>query len=384
MAETFLVRSFLAGGPPTLETMVSPGPPCMEHGCLFGLMNNHGSDRIIRIKALDVNEQLTRTTTAQVRCLFYRTSAQADGHPLSMVKFDSAAPDLPAALQVARFPAVATVSGAAFREIQFLGGLVFATALLGLNSALPPRSGMSGGLGLAQFDTWDTAVQGMVLREGEGITLTTGGLSPSPYELEVRVHLNVGGETHLLCEVIPMSSHAPMLGIFNGSGSGVVATVVRIDIRVLHTSDLLRQLSFERISGLDGGFDLPVIPMDSAGDALPEAVAVTRFGAALTANVDGGLGGNRRRGGDAIPFRRWTTPHFGLGPGLASLNLQQTRSPVFKTPSDSDDIVLREGEGIALFQRALASGRGCFEISMLFTAETTGGGGGGGETSHVF
>jgi len=48
------------------------------------------------------------------------------------------------------------------------------------------------------------------------------------------------------------------------------------------------------------------------------------------------------------------------------------------------EIVLREGEGMGILQRALATGWGNYEINILFTIEDNGGALVGGETSYVF
>lgn len=383
MADTFLARTIVSPTAPTVETLVYPGAAYLEHGCLLGLFNSFGSDRLLTVKCIDINEQLGRSTTAQVRCEFYRTTAQTDGEVVTPSRFDSNAAPLPAQVLVSKYPASVTTSGSAWRSINLLDSNIPTTALLGMNAVNNGGGGCcTTGLSQTRFETRDADVQGMILREGQGFCITTGLTSPSTFAMEVRVFFNVGSNTYLVSEVIPQSSHAPLFGLFNGSGSGVVITLARVEIRQTRTSDLLRLVTVERISGLYGGTALTPVPMDSMATALSSGVLLQVDGSATQANLDSNMGAQKKAGGDK-PLRRLALPYFGVHPQLASLNIW-SKQRVCDSMQTLGDIVLREGEGIGVFQRANACGRGEYEIMIGFNATVTATPSGGGETAYTF
>lgn len=378
MADTFLARTILSPTAPTVETLVYPGAAYIEHGCLLGVYNSFGSNRLLTVKCIDVTEQLGRSGTAQVRTLLTRTTAQSGGEPISATKMDSASASIPSQVQMAKYPVI-TVTGSPFREINAMDGNIPTTALMGLLVANAATG--AGGLGIADYTAMDANVQGMVLREGQGFAITTNLTAPSPFAVEFRIALLVGTEMHQISEVIPISSHAAVIGIHNGVGSGVVITIVRCVMRQIRTSDLLRLVTIERISGLYGGTDITPVAMDSASTGLSPGVLVRQDGSATQANLDSNMGAQKKAGGDQ-PFRRLALPYFGIHPQLASLNLW-AKQRAFDSMQTIGDVVLREGEGLGVFQRVNACGRGDYEVMMGFTATVTGSSGGG-ETSYTF
>lgn len=379
MADTFLARTIISPTAPTVETLVYPGAPYLEHGCMLGLFNDFGSGRLLTVKCIDINEQLGRSTTAQVRVQLTRTSAQSSGEAISAVKMDSAAPSIPTQVQIAKYPII-TASGSPFREINAMDGNIPTTALLGLLVANAATG--AGGLGIADYTAQDANVQGMVLREGEGFAITTGLTAPSTFAIEFRLAILVGTEMHQISEVIPISSHAAIIGIHNGVGSGVVITLARCVMRQIRTSDPLRLMTVERISGLYGGTNITPISMDSMATALSSGVLLRVDGSATQANLDSNMGAQKKAGGDQ-PFRRMALPYFGVHPQLASLNIW-SKQRVCDSMQTLGDIVLREGEGIGVFQRANACGRGEYEIMIGFNATVTATPSGGGETAYTF
>jgi len=199
--------------------------------------------------------------------------------------------------------------------------------------------------------------------------------------VEVRVFFNIGSDTYLVCEVIPMSSHAPLFSVLNGTGSGVVLTLARVEIRQIRTSDVMRVVTIERLSGLYGGDDITPVAMDSTATGLSTGVLIRRDASATQANLDSNIGAQKKAGGD-LPFRRVALPYYGVHPQLSSLNIW-SKQRATDSMQTLGDIVLREGEGVGVFQKVNGSGRGEYEATIIFNSTVTGSSGGG-ECAYTF
>jgi len=393
--ETYAFATRVGGGSWNHEVFASPGSPYFEGGAVFSIMNKVGSDRRVRLKRLSIAEIGGRTTTTVIPITAQRITALTGGEDLAVLQFDTEADALPSQVRVVRAPGSITTSGATLRSLQ--GGPRLGTARNPFLAALSlcgktflhrinPSSMMS---------FHDANIQGQVLREGEGLALRTNLLASAQYRLQVSVWFSTAaGDTYYACEVLTASSGSELLAVMNGSGSGVVLTLGRIEVSEIRTDDALALFTLETISGSRGGDTVTLHPMDTANTLLPASNVDIVLNAGVTqANVDALQMGKPQRGGDAFPLRRKNAVPFGISAGLASGMVggfggrfggmgDLFRHGGLRLPADSEtqEIVLQEGDGIALLQKVNAGGYGDYEITGYVCVEDTGSGGGGGNT----
>ena len=371
----------------TSEVMLSTAP-YIEQAAVFGMMNNYGSESIIRIKEVQCNELVARTTTSLTNIDLYRITAVTGGETVTPVKHDSSASSLPGQVSIVKYPNGVTVTaGAYLRRMLSTNGL--AATSLAAHFGFRGRSHQMGGMNVNHvYTNHDSNVQTLTLREGEGIGIKTSLAAPQNYNVELLVHFSDGTNTYAVSEALNIQGVTELFALFNGSGSGVVLYVSRIETRLIRTNDI-RCFTLETCSCMYDGKVVAPASMDSTNPAIDSLVefktnCVVRQGAA-----DSNQGRNARTGGDVIPFRRLVLPTFGKGAGLASgaLQLCPLQNKILRSDAKTSDgqVVLREGEGMAMLQRYNFSGFGKYEFTIFFTVEDNGGsGGGGGEVGAVF
>lgn len=386
--ETWRVTALLSElGPPTVETLAAPGSGQaavgIEHASVMAIFNDYGSDRILRVVDLQINEAVARTTGAATTAwTCSRISALDGGRAVVPVAMDSTT-SLPSQVQIVREAGSVTSTGTVRQGIK---GQQLGTARApNLGARWAKGGGFLGALnGCTVLDLFDAAAAGIdphVLREGEGLALLTSGVAGNPYRVQVRAWVVVAatGDTFLASSVLDLSAGPVPFAVFNGSGSGVVLRVPRVEIEEILTDDAIPLLTVETISGLRDGIDLAPVAMDTGNAALPATVMVRHSAGVVQAGSDGLRGARQRAGGDR-PLRRAVLAPLGVGVALASgaLNLGQDRRHQVLGGRESavSQLVLREGEGLAVLQRANASGLGEHEISLTFTVEDVSSGGG--------
>lgn len=387
MADTFLVRTKLQNNPFATEGIPpSPGPPYVELVSALSIMNKTGSNRRLRLKDIQINELVARTSATATNWTIQRLSAMTGGTAVTPTKMDSTSSSLPSQVTVVMRPYTFTAAGGPLRRA-FTGPFMSpAVALRGYISRW--GSGMGAKSNSTCFSLGDAEEQGYVLREGEGLALLTSNVMGPNYRMQFRVWINVGGATYISTFAATPSAASPVWGVFNGASSGVVLTIGRIEAQEVRSDDRLVAFGIETISQAYGGTDVTPIAMDTTATALSSGVEI-KAGAGITqSNIDA-LQFHRPRGQGDIPYRRDVHASFGISAGLASglLAFQTRRHQLFKTDNtDVSEILLREGDGIAILQRVNGGGSGEFEISVYLTAEVTGGGGGsiGVSRSRVF
>lgn len=364
---------------PSAEVILptTPNATYFEQNAVIGIMNNYGSDTIVRIKELHINELIARTTTALTNINLYRTTAVVGGESVAITQFDSST-SLPAAVSAVKYPSSVTTTGDVLKQILPLTGLSL-TGTLAAHQGFG-ASMKAGGLNLnTWYSGFNSETQNIVLREGQGIVLRTTYTSPQNYPMELIVHLSDGTNTFIVSEVVNHQSATELFSLFNGVGSGVILNIARIELRQIRTVDLYRVFSLESCSEIYDGKTIPVNSMDSSFSAIDSLVEFKQNCTVRQGNVDAQHGRNARAGGDFIPWRRIVEPAYGVGVGLASTSIKPRMNKTF-----AGEIVLREGEGLALIQRNYFSGWGNYEINILFTIEDNGGVVSGGESSYVF
>jgi hypothetical protein len=198
--------------------------------------------------------------------------------------------------------------------------------------------------------------------------MTTAGTGKEPFPVAVLIIFSVGGASYMARSRGSADTFPAFLGIFNGSGSGVVITINQVLVAEVLTDDTpTRRFQLETISGIRAPDRLDVVPLDSAV-SLPSGIVVAQKAACLQESADGVMPPSRP---NEHVLRRLVRPDVGASPGLATpfMAPPQFSQHVFSQRSDGP-LVLREGEGIALFQRQTYSGRGFgYQLSVLFSVE---------------
>jgi len=220
---------------PTTELILTnPNVPYIEQGAVLAIMNNHGSDSIIRVREIQVNELIARTTTALTALSLFKISADVGGEVLTPIKHDSSTL-IPAQVILKKYPVSVTTVGAELRKITTISGLTFTGALTGLYG-VRGQSNQAGGLALNHiYNSNDANTQAYILREGEGLAIKTGLAAPINFPLELTVHFSNGTDTFLINEIINVNSATEFFSMMNGSGSGVVLYVSRIELRPIRS-----------------------------------------------------------------------------------------------------------------------------------------------------
>lgn len=394
MADTYYVRYETTDGIATFGGFSALGTvnqPFVQQVALLSIFNRVGSNCVSVIKKIEVNDAQARTNTITINNLsLIRTTGQVGGIPIPVIPMDTTDTPLPAEVLIVQYPGEITTTGDPFRVMQGRTCLQLFSPLTGIAA---PRLGMindalAGSNIYANYFTTDT--QSITLQEGEGIALSTGGLAPYNFPYEIVVRLSDGAATHYVNTVVNNCAMPALIGVFNGAGSGVVLTVERIEFSEIKQNIVPVLYSIESISDVYGGADITPIALDTANPALPSGIAIVSNGVALSASPDSSTSIRSRSSGD-IPFRRFTMSGTGVGPelstGLATLKDSIAVRFDFSPSIDpTGGFVLREGDGIALFDNPNAVGSSSavinYEIVVRFTNVYTPPA--GGEHSCVF
>lgn len=360
--------SLLPTGLPYPEAQVGfpSNMPYVEHGAWWALFNTAGSGKIVTVKEVALTPLQSRTTSTVSNYTMDRISALAGGSDVVAAPLDTNNAALPAGL-LCRLNADVTLTGARLRTTMDLQQLNAARAV-------PYPIWKSSTSGNAEIYSQRGAdVQGMVLRENQGLSiLSTGSVSRENYTLAVSALFTVGAESYLIREIVQTGAFPSLLAIFNSTGSGIVVTIRNVVVSEVTSDEVtLRRMTLESISGLHPnsyGTPADFIPHDSANPALPAHVRSVLKAGVLQMGNDAGMGGPRR---NQSFLRRQVGAIMGVGPGLATgPNVGGNGlSPDFNRILRSD-FVLREGEGIALLQKDDTSSWGNgYWLNVLITVE---------------
>lgn len=347
----------------------NPGLPCIVNSPAFALFNEAGSGKIVNVLEVDLLETQGRTATAGTNFAFgfERCSAMTGGDDVEVTKFDSDDADLPSQVLVREVIGAYTAAGGTIRKVLDMPQLNPTRAV-----AFPPWRTPTSWTNDRIYGASNADVQGQVLREGQGfVAMTTAGTGKEPFPVAVIVIFSVGSATYMARTRGSADTFPAFLGIFNGSGSGVVITINQVLVAEVMTDDTpIRRYQLETISGLRAPDRVDAVSLDS-GVSLPPGIILADKGAAFQASADCV---------DAPPrtnehvLRRLVMADAGASVGLAApfTNWPRSslgRSRIFSQHSDGP-FVLREGEGIALYQRQTNTGR-CFgyQLSVLFSVE---------------
>lgn len=377
----------------------------LEHACMFGIFNEVGSDRILRVKEIALVERDVRgaTTGGLYPFEIVRASALTAARDLTSIitKLDSNDASLPSQVTLQAEVGTLTVSGTTLRRSPIAAGNT------GTAAGLYHRASKWGGGFLQQLNGptlfnnhYPTDIQGQRLAAGEALVLRGAvevNQAPKLFGVSIWFKDATNSRYYFADTVVAyagLTAQPGLLALSNGSGSGITIEVSRVEVYEIGitTATTGRSFTLEPISGLSGGESVTASALDSSATALSSGVLIRRGGVALQAGQDSRLSQRSGGGGDATPIRRIVAQPFGINTALASGiirglgNTRKFHKPFagsgYADPTLSD-FVLREGEGVGIFNRN-AMGYGQYEICAVVTAEDTSSPGGGGARAFAF
>lgn len=178
------------------------------------------------------------------------------------------------------------------------------------------------------------------------------------------------GQTYLATAtaVAWSTANKVLLSLFNGSGSGRIVRIRRIWVlgnRVTTNTGILQQYSLYKLTtDTNTGTPTTITPVkvDTNSENLPAAIVCR------TANTVNGTATLLRRfywSGDEASAGALTLDELQAVPSLNCIWDVGYGNP------DVQPLTLREGEGISLYQAALASSTGDVDITIEFTSDAT-------------
>jgi len=323
------------------------GHPYMEHLAPIAIFNGQGSGVLLNIKLLN-SRPMTGPQSLVSAIEIRRITALSGGTQLTPVKLDSNDADLPSQV-VASFNPESVTGATSVRRDFVCSGASFTRALAPLVSMLNGDSRM--GLDSGEFIRMgaDPDLSKHVLREGEGLAVVFVADGPTfCFGLSMSVINQATGETYRFNDMIePRFMNGQVAwAIVNGTGSGVILELSRMQVRELGTDDV-PYITYEPIDGIDWLSEDAIYLMADSADSLPANVFIKKN--CLTARAGSKYGGIVT----SPAYRRLTLAEPPWGPGVSG-GPQIARRGVFAPDMDTRSeapITLREGQGIGLFIR---------------------------------
>lgn len=321
------------------------GHPYLEHVAPLALFNPTGSGKTVRVRRAEVMPLMAQTTTTPGNYDLYRITAHTGtDDAIAAMKLDSNNAALPSQVVLARRPATVTTSGSQWDGASAIP-LANDTRAMGYGFAATPWAQR-----LHRQDATTAERQRMTLREGEGIAVSLNNLTGLVYRFMVTLTVRVAATGACHTYTFPVTPAVlPLFSLLNGSGSGVVLEVVSLAYQEIGT-DVIPQIALEPIDGIGDGDTLTPVPLDSTA-SIGTIVAKRNAKILMRGAKHGAL--------ISVPHEQWQVPvGFGTGPGLANLTSDFPFFRQAKPYPNELDIVLREGEGIAItYKNAGSLGR---------------------------
>jgi len=321
--------------------------PYMSHMAPIAIFNGRGSGCKLNIKLLNTRP-LTGPQSLVSQMSIQRITGVTGGFEVPEFQLDSGAAPLPS--QVLHVFNPSSVTGATTLRNTFIcSGANFTRALSKMTAMWDGDSRKGFDSGEFIRSGGDADCQKHVLREGQGLAVTFSANGPTfCFGLTMVVRNQATGETYRYNDMIEprFMSGQVAWALLNGSGSGVVLELSRVQIRELGT-DEVPMITYEPIDGIDWSSEDAIYLMADSAETLPAEVFIkkncvtaragSKYGALITSPM----------------YRRVTLAEAPFGPGIAG-GPQISRRGIFSPDMDtrgSAPITLSEGQGIALFIR---------------------------------
>jgi hypothetical protein len=384
MAQTYFVSHLL-------DELVAPSfempitaitqHPYLEHYSPLAIYNQDGSNIYLNVKKINIRPLIGQSTALPTRFDLKRITAMSGGTTVTPVTMDTSNNPLDESIFFAT-GATVTESSTLLRNMnqQILN---FTAAGRQLGARVVGQRQMNNAL-LMDYGRANTSTQGLTLRQNEGITLVSAAVPlTKAFQVYCLFHnVNAGSgydTTWVIEETVRPESTDNILSILNYSSAGAN------DLIVIHQlewqeigDDNVPYFSIEKIDGLSGGTDVSSIKADTANDTLTNIQIKQNCLVQLAGHKSGAVVVNPA-------FIKTTVPVYGKGASFSGLALNNAdKFSVVKTCyNTSQDIILREGQGLALL-KINASEIGKFEFYIEFTKTAVSGGGGGGGGAYAW
>ncbi|MBI2817963.1 MAG: hypothetical protein HYX72_13600 [Acidobacteria bacterium] len=260
-----------------------------QHRAVLAIFNERGSDAVVRIDEIRLLPLMGKGSTqgtgiAPPTFRIARLTDLSGGELIFFRKLDTANADLPPQVFGCINPSGSTLGETIFWKPEaplWTRSMIFPVSLASRNSAASAWSGAAAIIaGYAE-----SRCQRVILREGEGISVTTlGGASDWALNRPVAITITLrtqAGECYMASRSLSSGAGAgnesgayPFFALFNGVGSGLVLEVVGITVQEIRDALEMPVYTLEFIEGLEGGDDLVATPADSAYPALPAGIVV--------------------------------------------------------------------------------------------------------------
>jgi hypothetical protein len=361
------------------------GHPDMTGLCAaLAIFNRHGSSRKVTVHEVFFRD-LSSPNSANVTNIDFKRITEYTGgeNTLTPVKLDSSNDDLPSQVICVEDADTITSSEIEYRRIVNIP-FYSAAAVMNRPGTLTPgntRDNMSPSNFLYSNFQNASEVQGIILREGEGFAIAPKSnlvYQTIRYKAIIKFRKTSNSHCYTISEMITTGADAVPIVLFNGSGSGVILEIYQVDLIEVGVNTFPYMFSVERIEGIDSAVyfeDSIIASLDSTNESLTGLVdyklevPVTKAGYKSGAIM-----------AQPILKRDWQTSR---GPGMPSPNASfEAMNASFLMPhNDLSEIILHEGEGIAIFKR-VPSSIGKSSIKVTFSVDTISAG--GGATAYAF
>jgi len=373
------LRDFRPGAQEIPFNNVAGHPYLQDQGAALAIFNRTGSGRIVKITDWFIKDMSTPNSIAASRFLVQLVTGWTLGGAewkYETTKWDSNNADLPS--QVNCWEDVQAVTGGiTLRTVLNLPLYNETRALSEMCSLLhaDKDSGLNNSSIFRAFNVTG-GVQPIIVREGQGVCITPdGGLVQQTikYALNFFFRDAATGQCYMCnCNITPDGERTAFL-FTNEAGSGKTYEVYNVELAETGNDTFLGCFSLEKIESLDpdSGLISDLYSHDSANESLSGLVDyrrdcnVTIYGlskGAIMARPILGRDYQTSQGG--APYLNGSMP---LAFGARNANFGDLRKP-------SSAIVLREGEGAAIFKRHM-NGIGKSSLFIRFTVENAATGG---------
>lgn len=373
-------RDFRPGITEPPYTAVTGHPNLQDLCAALAIWNRPSSGRKVTVHEIFFRDQSAPNTTAISNLDFRRITAYTGGEAVhTPQKHDPNNDNLPS--QVVAVEDAETVTGTPIEHRRIVNIPFFSESQAVINrpGTLTPGATKEG-LSPANFLYFNfsqaSAVQGIILREGEGFCIAPKGnlvYQTIRYKAIIKFRKVSNNHCYSISEVFTTGANAVPIVLFNGSGSGVVLEIYQVDLMEIGVNTFPYMFSVERIEGINTNsiFENSVIAsLDGANESLTGLIDCKVEVPVIKAGYKSGALMSQ-----PILKRDFQTS---LGPGMANPNWNMgAMNAAFLMMHDPvSEIVLHEGEGIAIFKR-VPSSIGKSSIKVTFSVDTISAGGGG-------
>jgi len=355
----------------------------MQSNAMFCIYNRVDSEYIVKLVNLFIDDHSSTDTTVPTALSFIKISGCFGGVDVGITKHDSNSNNLPSQVVIRKYAGVN--SSSTIRRVNIPNGIIVSDTR-GINALVGATHNIGGRVSLNyHYNALSSECQRVVIREGEGIALTCDS-APANFPLDINITMSISGSTYTVSDVVTFNSSAPLIAIYNGSSSGVTINIDSICVHQVMRALSIRNMYLQYVSHVYSGNSVAPIKMDSTLSDISNGVQILTNCTTIQSGSDSVYGRLPLFTPDATPVIGAVLPTVGVGPNLATTRmLMPSCHYIFRSRCTEDALVIRQGEGIALYQQGSSAGWGRYTVAAVLDITFVGGGGGsgGGETSHV-